>query len=112
MVQVSRAVVPGDEPVELARDGTTLPNFERWLLERYCFDARGRVVPTLVDALDHWTLDRLEQVRGLQVEASDRASAWQDFSQAHAERRQQALAAAGLVRGASPAEVARFARRG
>lgn len=108
---MSRAVVPGDEPLERAADGTVLPNFERWLLERYCFDSKGQVIPAMVDALDQWSLERLEQVRGLQVEAMDRAAAWQDFSQARAELRQRAMEQAGLVRSASAAEVARFARR-
>jgi hypothetical protein len=110
-VRVSQAVVPGDESAERTRHGDPLPNFERWLLERYCFDARGRAIPAMVDALDRWPLDRLEQVRGLGVEAADRAAAWQDFSQARAELRQRAMEQAGLVRGASPSEVARFARR-
>lgn len=111
LVRTSQAVVPGDESEERSRHGDPLPNFERWLLERYCFDARGRAVPAMVDALDRWSLDRLEQVRGLGVEAADRAAAWADFSQARAEARQRALENAGVVRPASPAEVARFTRR-
>jgi len=110
-VQVSSAVVPGDDDPERSRHGDPLPNFERWLLERFCYDSKGQAIPAMVDALDRWSLHRLEQVRGLQVEAADRAAAWQDFSQRLAGIQDEARAAAGLVRGASAAEVARYARR-
>ena len=107
-MQVSQAWIPGDD-LERSRHGDPVPNFERWLLERYCFNAKGEPVPEIVDALDRWSLDRLEQVHGLRIEAADRAAAWSEWQHARAQIREQKLAEAGIAR-PSAAEIGGFGR--
>ena len=70
-MKLTRAWIPGDDAPE--------GNWTRWALQRYCYDAEGKVIPAMIDALDRWPLELFEQISGIAAEKSDLAAAWQDF---------------------------------
>ena len=56
-------------------------------------------MPALVDAMDHWPLERFEQVAGIAAARGDMAAAWQDVRHKRAATEAQRDA---LAHGAAP----------